>query len=217
MNPTLGVIFNMLGFAIGGAVYFYEAKRRNLNLSQTNEVALIGVLVGVVAGWLGQSVFSLGTGSSPGGRTIIAGVLGGWLGVEIAKRRYGIKVSTGPLWAVALPAGESIGRIGCWFHGCCYGRECDLPWAVFQHDAARYPTQFLLSGSALITFLAAWWYRDRGDVFALSLFLWSVSRMLIEPFRESSVSSPWLVPAICAAVAVYALRRLVKSWNPKTA
>lgn len=31
----------------------------------------------------------------------------------------------------------SIGRIGCFLAGCCYGRTCPFPWAV----AGRHPTQ----------------------------------------------------------------------------
>ncbi len=26
--------------------------------------------------------------------------------------------------------GLALGRIGCFFHGCCFGGACDLPWAV---------------------------------------------------------------------------------------
>lgn len=32
--------------------------------------------------------------------------------------------------APAVIAGLAIGRIGCFLNGCCYGRHCDLPWAV---------------------------------------------------------------------------------------
>ena len=41
-----------------------------------------------------------------------------------------------PLWQIAdilapsLAIGHAMGRIGCFFAGCCYGGACDLPWAV---------------------------------------------------------------------------------------
>ncbi len=41
-----------------------------------------------------------------------------------------------PLWttmdimALATPLGQFIGRLGCFMAGCCFGRECHLPWAV---------------------------------------------------------------------------------------
>ena len=215
MSSLLGVLFNMIAFAVGGAVYFFEAKRRQLNLSRTTEVALTGALVGVVAAAAAQWAYAFVFHShdaplANGGRTILGGVLGGWLGVEISKRRLGIKESTGALWALALPAGEIFGRIGCWFHGCCFGRVCDLPWAVLQHGAMRHPTQIYLSLAALFSFVVLYLLRDRVDLFALSLLLWSVSRIIIEPLRESSIASPWLVPGICVIVAGYAGLRLYR-------
>lgn len=218
MNPVLGVCFNILGFGVGALVYFLEAKRRKMDFSRTTEVAMIGVLVGVVLATVSQLIYNFAvlghfSALTSGGRTIVGGVLGGWVAVEIAKKRLGIKESTGPLWALALPAGEFFGRIGCWFHGCCFGHQAELPWSVYQHDAWRHPTQFYLAGAAAISFSVIWYFRDRTDVFALSLLLWAGSRIVIEPLRESSSPSPWLVPAICAGIATFAIYRLTKSWK----
>jgi phosphatidylglycerol:prolipoprotein diacylglycerol transferase len=41
-----------------------------------------------------------------------------------------------------LLIGQGIGRIGCFFAGCCHGKACDLPWAVTFPNAsppANYP------------------------------------------------------------------------------
>ena len=41
-----------------------------------------------------------------------------------------------PLWKIAdvlapsIALGSVFGRIGCLLNGCCYGRACDLPWAI---------------------------------------------------------------------------------------
>lgn len=34
------------------------------------------------------------------------------------------------LLSAVIPLGHAFGRIGCFFYGCCYGRQCDAAWAV---------------------------------------------------------------------------------------
>jgi phosphatidylglycerol---prolipoprotein diacylglyceryl transferase len=35
--------------------------------------------------------------------------------------------------------GLAIGRVGCLMAGCCYGKACDLPWAIVYHNFAGLP------------------------------------------------------------------------------
>ena len=45
--------------------------------------------------------------------------------------------------APALMIGLGIGRIGCFLNGCCYGAECNLPWAVqFPYYSNTYLEQY---------------------------------------------------------------------------
>lgn len=37
--------------------------------------------------------------------------------------------------------GHAIGRFGCFFAGCCYGSQCDLPWSVHMHGHDIHPVQ----------------------------------------------------------------------------
>ncbi len=215
---TLGILFNILAFVVGTTVYVLETRRLKLNSSQMTEVAMIGVLGGLVLAAVVQFLYSVATTGHMnlqelGGKTIIGGVLGGWISVELAKMRLGIQASTGPVWALALPAGEAVGRIGCWFHGCCFGKTCSLPWSVFQHGAYRHPTQFYLSFAALLTVIFVLLLRDKTEAFAVSLFCWSISRIIIEPLRDSSTQTPWLVPSACLFIAVYAFLRINRSWK----
>lgn len=215
INNLIGLGFNIAGYGVGLLVYLAEAKRRKMNTSMTLEVALIGVLAGIALATAAQWVYfffvpSQSPGTFAAGRTIIGGVLGGWIAVEIAKKKLGITQSTGPLWALALPAGEAVGRVGCWFHGCCHGRVCDLPWAMEQHGALRHPTQIYLSLAALASFCILSVLKEREGLFFWAVLLWSVSRIIIEPLRESSSQTPWLAPAICALAAAYCVYRLVK-------
>lgn len=104
-----------------------------------------------------------------------------------------------PLWKMAdvlapsIALGYAFGRIGCLLNGCCYGRECALPWAIhFPEDHATYPTgvhptqiyDALLSLGFYSTL--AWFYRRKkfdGQVFAAYLVGYAALRMFVETFR----------------------------------
>ncbi len=186
-----------LGYATGGLVLVYEARRRGLATRGMGLVAAAGFAGGLLAAKLGHwlLVDPALWSASPlslfdprlGGRTIITGILGGWLAVWATKRHLGITRPTGDLWALALPAGEAVGRFGCLLAGCCYGAECALPWAIWQHGAWRHPTQLYAAAWAALTWLVLWRSRGRlpreGDLFRLFLVLFGVGRWLIERHR----------------------------------
>ena len=123
-----------------------------------------------------------------GGKALLGGILGGWIAAGIAKRRMGITRSTGDLFALALPAGEAVGRIGCYFNGCCYGIATKFPIAIYQHGAWRHPTQIYSSITAALIFTALFLVRDKlpreGDLFKLYLLLFGITRFGIEFIRE---------------------------------
>jgi len=106
-----------------------------------------------------------------------------------------------PVWKLAdlvsplIALGLSFGRIGCFFAGCCYGRETSLPWAVVFRDPdslARlnvplHPTQLYEAANGLVIFFFLSWMSKRetfdGQVFWLFVFLYSITRFFIEIFR----------------------------------
>src|SRR5262249_48330068 len=106
------------------------------------------------------------------------------------------------------PAGEAIGRIGCYFNGCCYGKACNLPWAVYQHDAYRHPAQLYASGVSAAVFICLVLLRKRmrgeGDLFRLYLVLMGITRFGLEFFRERNlmISGLSLVQWICLELVV---------------
>lgn len=76
------------------------------------------------------------------GKSVLGGLLGGYAGVEIMKKLVGHDKSTGDAFAVILPVGLMLGRVGCWLHGCCLGREVDAHFAMGLKDGdgiARWP------------------------------------------------------------------------------
>jgi len=81
-------------------------------------------------------------------------------------------------FAVALPIGHAIGRVGCFFAGCCYGR-------------AGHPVQLYEAFGLVLIALACRRRlarveartRDRGDAFRLYLMLYGGLRLLLDPLR----------------------------------
>jgi phosphatidylglycerol:prolipoprotein diacylglycerol transferase len=141
----------------------------------------------------------------------------GWVAVEIAKRRLGIRRSTGDLFALALPAGEAVGRIGCYLNGCCYGTECASPIAVYQHGAYRHPAQLYTAVVAASIFGVLLWVDRRasgqsptapyrqGDLFRLYLLLFGATRFLLEFVRENNTFWLGMTPMqwFCLELVVY--------------
>ncbi len=106
-----------------------------------------------------------------------------------------------PVWKVAdviapsLAIGQAIGRWGCFFAGCCYGKKTEVSWAIVFTDAKSlapiniplHPTQIYLSLNALVILGILVWLRKRktfdGQIFWAYGALYSIGRFLIEFFR----------------------------------
>ncbi len=94
----------------------------------------------------------------------------------------------------------AFGRIGCFLNGCCYGRACDLPWAVrFQSDGAvsamtppSHPTQLYASLMSLVIFAVLHRKLNRahadGTVLVTYLILYAVYRFINDFFRAGATS-----------------------------
>jgi len=53
--------------------------------------------------------------------------------------------------------GYVFGRLGCFMFGCCYGKACELPWAVhFPSDHETYRTRSILP--SFTNRCSAWFY-----------------------------------------------------------
>lgn len=71
--------------------------------------------------------------------------------------------TTADVLAPTIALGHAIGRMGCLFAGCCYGRTCDLAWAIEFHNPdslaplnlPMHPTQIysILSNLLIFTLL----------------------------------------------------------------
>ncbi len=123
---------------------------------------------------------------------------GGLIGASLACLLY-VRFKKLPLWRIAdvlapsIALGHAFGRIGCLMNGCCYGRACDLRWAIHfpvdhpTHGEAVHPTQLYEAVLNLGLYSAlAWSYRRKrfdGQIFAAYLVLYAVLRAFVELFR----------------------------------
>lgn len=101
--------------------------------------------------------------------------------------------------APAIALGQSIGRLGCFSAGCCYGKPTDWPWAVtftseyaYQYTGVPlhvplHPTQLYESLATFLLFLGLLSaYKRRqftGQTFLLYVMSYGVIRFVIEFFR----------------------------------
>ena len=128
-----------------------------------------------------------------------------------------------PLWKItdalapSIALGYVFGRIGCLLNGCCYGRSCDLPWAIhFPEGHETYPhgvhpTQVYDSLLNLVLYAAlAWMYRRKkfdGQIFALYLMCYAVTRSFVELFRgdyNQAHQHGGLTPAHLVSIGIFA-------------
>ena len=112
-----------------------------------------------------------------------------------------------PLWTVTdvfapgIALGHVVGRLGCLFAGCCFGRPTDVPWAITFHESSSpaqnvgtplgvplHPTQLYEAGAELLilVFLLVTERRGRpfpGRTFWSYMLLYGISRFIIEFYR----------------------------------
>ena len=185
---NLAPAFNGLALLAAAAAYRSAARRQGLATEGMFWISMSGLFWGLA----GASLFHVllvewPQGKLLGGRSLYGGLVGGWLGVTWMKRRLHIVRPTGDLFALALAAGESVGRLGCYYGGCCYGRVSTLPWACYQHEAWRHPTQLYQALGAALGYLLLRLLQSRvreGSLLGWYLLLFCPFRFVIEFFRE---------------------------------
>jgi phosphatidylglycerol:prolipoprotein diacylglycerol transferase len=151
--------------------------------------------------------------------------------------------STCDVFAPGIALGHVIGRMGCLFAGCCWGRPTSLPWGVtFTNPLAAelvgtplgvalHPTQLYEAGAELLILLGLLAFERRGRSFPGRTFwaymlVYAVSRFVIELFRgdprgqvfgvlsTSQFISVVLVPLSIVMLVVLSRRRAAAATSP---
>ena len=116
-------------------------------------------------------------------------------------RRIGLPLwTTCDVFAPGIALGHVVGRFGCLFAGCCYGKPTTLPWGITFRDpfaAANvgtplgtplHPTQLYEAGAELLILIVLLVTERKGKPFPgrtfwLYMLLYAVSRSIIEFYR----------------------------------
>ena len=151
---------------------------------------------------------------------------GGLIGSSLACILYA-RLKKLPLWKLAdilapsIALGYVFGRIGCLLNGCCYGRACNLPWAIRFPEGNPlgsptfpvHPTEIYESLLNLCLYAAlAWLFRRKkfdGQVFGVYLVSYAVLRSFVEMFRgdypePKHYLGGWATPAHLVSIAIFA-------------
>jgi len=156
-----------------------------------------------------------------GGLIFYGGAIAGFLGlVWVAwKKKWSLwKILDFLVPYVALT--QAFGRIGCFLNGCCYGKVCDLPWAVRFPGLpyAVHPAQLYEAFYDIVLFAFLIKRREQvrfeGEIGLLYFLLYGMGRYTIEFLLEPGwmwmglTSNQWLSIAIMVvAFVIFQYRR----------
>jgi phosphatidylglycerol---prolipoprotein diacylglyceryl transferase len=206
---TYGVLL-AAAYLLGLKLAMVRAEARNLDRTRVLD---LGIYI-IISALLGAKLLLLVTDwrtftSSPGELLTLVrsgGVFYGGLIVAVAVSLWYIRRVGLPLWttcdvfAPGIALGHVIGRLGCLFAGCCYGKPTSLPWGITFTDpfaAANvgtplntplHPTQLYEAGAEALILIVLLATESRGRRFAgrtfwLYMLLYAISRFIVEIFR----------------------------------
>jgi phosphatidylglycerol:prolipoprotein diacylglycerol transferase len=211
VHPHL--VMELIGYACGFQLYLFLRRRARRRGEAVPGEAGLWLIVGCVLGaMVGSKILAWAESFNEywaargdvrawlGGKTIVGGLLGGWIGVEIVKKRFGIRRSTGDLFVFPLIVGMNIGRVGCFLtglsdHTC--GVATSLPWGVdFGDGVRRHPTQLydivvlmFIGIFCLVRMRRPW---AEGRMFRLFMQGYLAWRFAVEFIKPREIRLPWL-------------------------
>ena len=207
---TYGVLA-AVGFLVGLWYAYRQAPRAGLNPRNVWNLGVYGILVALISSklWLVVSdwnyyaanpreIVGIETFQSAG--TFYGGILGGILFVLLyAYLKKMPFIGILDIGAAPVALGHSIGRVGCFFAGCCYGKPTSLPWAVtftspiaekiagMPLNVSLHPTQLYEAGGEFLNFLVLVWLGSRqrfaGQLVGAYFILYGIERGAIEFLR----------------------------------
>jgi len=206
---TYGVLL-AAAYLLGLKLAMVRAKSRNLDQTRILDLGIYIIISALVGAKLLLLVTDFRT-FTDNPRELLSlarsgGVFYGGLILAVGVALWYIRRIGLPLWttcdvfAPGIALGHVVGRLGCLFAGCCYGKPTNVPWAITFTDpfaAANvgtplnvplHPTQMYEAGAEALILLVLLGTESRGRpypgrTFWLYILLYSISRFAIEFYR----------------------------------
>ena len=206
---TYGVLL-AAAYLLGLQLARIRAKKRGLDQNRVLDLGIYIIISALVGAKLLLLITDFRTFSADPRELLTlarsGGVFYGGLLLAVAVALWYIRRIGLPLWttcdvfAPGIALGHVIGRFGCLFAGCCFGRPTTRPWGITFTDpfaAANvgtplgvplHPTQLYEAGAEflILVLLLATERKGRsyaGRTFWLYMLLYAISRFVIEFYR----------------------------------
>lgn len=215
MHPVLFSIKNLnvytYGFFVACAFWISiflarkEAIKNNISGELVLDLGIILVAVGIAGARLGYvvlnwtefsnnflDVFKIYQGGLVFSTGFLFSILASYIYIYKKKESF-LNVADCIIAYVVL--GHSIGRIGCFFNGCCYGVATNNFWGIeFPHLLHRvYPTQLLSSLVLIFIFIFLRVLKNfrvfRGEIFFSYILLYSGFRFFLDYIRADAINT----------------------------
>ncbi len=209
LHITFYGLIMALSMALGVIVACLNAKKRGLKADDILLLACYVLPLAVLGARIYYVIFSENGLTSfwqffevwNGGLAIYGGVIGGAVAIMlycfIHKKNF---FAVADIAAISLILGQAIGRIGCYFAGCCYGIEVTNPSHMWfplstQIDGVwHYSTFFYESAWNFVSFAVlmlvlylAKIIKEYGVIMSLYFILYGTGRAWIEGIRGDSL------------------------------
>jgi phosphatidylglycerol---prolipoprotein diacylglyceryl transferase len=154
-------------------------------------------------------------------------------------RRVGLPLwTTCDVFAPGIALGHVVGRFGCLFAGCCFGKPTTRPWGITFTDpfaaanvgtplgVALHPTQLYEAGAELLILIVLLVTERKGRPFPgrtfwLYMLLYAISRFIIEFYRGDDrgtvgmFSTSQFISIVLAPLAIVMLVYLSRVLTPE--
>lgn len=200
---TYGVMV-FLGVVIAYWLAVKEALRRGINKDIFSNIFFWSVVCGfltarilyAIVEWRYFLNYPVEVLFGRSGFVFFGGIIGGTAAFSLLVKRYKISFLTiADIFALYLPLAHGIGRLGCFFYGCCYGKVTSS-WIGLHFPqgspagivgAKVIPTQIISAFFLAVIFFILFFMNKKksygGRIAVCYLLLYGIFRFIIEFFR----------------------------------